>query len=52
MMKIELKEITVRELSLGFKDNAEDGVGGYRGNLDFHHLIKENLFIRINKIAA
>ena len=27
-MKIELKEITVRELSKGYEDNAEDGVVG------------------------
>lgn len=33
-MKIELKEITVRELADGFQDNAEDGVIGYGGRLD------------------
>ena len=33
-MKIELKEITVRELTNGFKDNAEDGVIGFGGKLD------------------
>ena len=33
-MKIELKEITVRELAKGYKDNAEDGVTGYGGKLD------------------
>ncbi|HOK39383.1 MAG TPA: DUF262 domain-containing protein [Bacteroidales bacterium] len=33
-MKIELKEITVRELTNGFKDNAEEGVVGYGGKLD------------------
>lgn len=33
-MKIELKEITVRELAKGYKDNAEDGVIGYNGRLD------------------
>jgi len=33
-MKIELKEITVRELTEGFKDNAEAGVVGYGGKLD------------------
>lgn len=33
-MKIELKEITVRELVEGFKDNAEGGVVGYDGLLD------------------
>lgn len=33
-MKIELKEITVRELVDGYKDNAEGGVVGYGGKLD------------------
>jgi Protein of unknown function DUF262 len=33
-MKIELKEITVRELADGYEDNAEGGVKGYGGKLD------------------
>ena len=33
-MKIELKEITVRELIEGYADNAEGGVVGYNGKLD------------------
>jgi HNH endonuclease/Protein of unknown function DUF262 len=33
-MKIILKEITVRELSEGYSDNAEAGVTGYGGKLD------------------
>src|SRR3990172_3657092 len=33
-MKIKLKEITVRELSDGYKDNKEGGVVGYGGKLD------------------
>ena len=33
-MKIELKEITVRELTEGYADNAEGGVVGYNGKLD------------------
>lgn len=33
-MKIELKEISVRELSNGYKDNAENGVVGFGGKLD------------------
>lgn len=33
-MKIELKEITIRELADGYKDNAEEGVVGYGGKLD------------------
>lgn len=33
-MKIELKEITIRELSEGYEDNEEAGVIGYGGKLD------------------
>ncbi len=33
-MKIELKEITVRELVDGYEDNKHDGVVGYGGQLD------------------
>ncbi len=33
-MKIELKEITIRELTAGYLDNQEDGVRGYGGKLD------------------
>jgi hypothetical protein len=33
-MKIELKEITIRELTDGYKDDGEDGVVGYGGRLD------------------
>ncbi|MBN1182206.1 MAG: DUF262 domain-containing protein [Bacteroidales bacterium] len=33
-MKIELKEITIRELSTGYQDNEENGVIGYSGKLD------------------
>jgi hypothetical protein len=33
-MKIELREITIRELSDGYQDNAEQGVVGYGGKLD------------------
>jgi hypothetical protein len=33
-MKIELKEITVGELSKGYEDNAEAGVVGFDGKLD------------------
>ena len=33
-MKIELKEITVRELTNGYSDNEENGVVGYGGKLD------------------
>ena len=33
-MKIELKTITVQELTKGYKDNAEEGVVGFDGQLD------------------
>ena len=33
-MNIELKEITVRELTTGYEDNEEAGVIGYDGKLD------------------
>ena len=33
-MEIELKEITIKELTEGFADNAEQGVIAYRGKLD------------------
>lgn len=33
-MKIELKEITVRELTNGYQDNEENGVVGFGGKLD------------------
>jgi len=33
-MKIELKKITVKDLSKGYQDNAEDGVVGFDGKLD------------------
>ena len=33
-MKIELKKITIQELSDGFEDNNEDGVIGFGGKLD------------------
>ena len=33
-MKIELKEITIKELTEGYIDNQEDGVRGYGGTLD------------------
>jgi hypothetical protein len=33
-VKIELKEITVRDLSTGYTDDTEGGVTGYGGKLD------------------
>ena len=37
-MEIELKEITVRDLTNGYQDNEENGVVGYDGELDILHL--------------
>ena len=39
-MKIDLKEITVRELADGYQDNAENGVVGYGGKLDIRPLFQ------------
>ena len=33
-MKIELKEITIRDLTRGYQDNGDDGVFGYGGKLN------------------
>lgn len=33
-MKIELKEITIREVSNGYVNDNEEGVVGYGGKLD------------------
>jgi len=33
-MKIELKEITIKELTTGYQDNSDEGVIGYGGRLD------------------
>ena len=33
-MKIELKEISIREVSKNYVDNAEEGVVGYDGKLN------------------
>lgn len=33
-MNIELKEITIRELTNGYQDNDENGVVGFGGKLD------------------
>jgi len=33
-MNIELKQITVKELTQGYQDNNENGIIGYSGKLD------------------
>lgn len=45
-MKIELKEITVRELANGYKDNAEEGVVGYSGRLDIRPLYQREFIYK------
>lgn len=45
-MKIELEEITVRQLTNGYEDNEEGGVIGYDGKLDIRPLTKGNLFTK------
>lgn len=45
-MKIELKEITVRELSDGYKDNAENGVVGYGGRLDIRPIFQREFIYK------
>jgi|GEM_PF-5049392 len=37
-MKIELKEITIREFVKGYSDDKDGGVVGYDGKLDIHPL--------------
>jgi hypothetical protein len=41
-MNIELKEITVRELTTGYQDNNENGVVGYGGKLDIRPPYQRN----------
>ena len=43
-MKIELKKITVKELSKGYVDNAEEGVLGYNGKLDIRPPYQREFF--------
>ena len=39
-MKIELHQITVRDLTAGYRDNAENGVVGFGGKLDIRPLFQ------------
>ena len=47
-MKIELKKITVDELTKDYLDNDEQGVIGYGGKLDIAPHTSESLFTRTN----
>ena len=46
-MKIELKEISIRELTARYVDNQEDGVRGCGGKLDIRPPYQRNLSIKI-----
>jgi hypothetical protein len=45
-MKIEFKEITVRELSNGYEDNAEGGVVGFSGMLDIRPIYQREFIYK------
>ncbi|MFY7734826.1 MAG: DUF262 domain-containing protein, partial [Bacteroidia bacterium] len=52
-MNIELKEITVQELTNGYKDNNDDGVVGYGGKLDIRPPYQRNfVYDEKEKIAV
>ncbi|MDO9577923.1 MAG: DUF262 domain-containing protein [Candidatus Cloacimonadales bacterium] len=51
-MKIELKEITVRELAEGYEDNAEEGVVGYGGNLDIRPPYQREFIYKVKQRDA
>ena len=45
-MKIELKQITIRELTDGYTDNDEGGVVGYGGKLDIRPLYQREFIYK------
>jgi len=51
-MKIELKEITVREVVENYVDNAEDGVIGYNGKLNIRPKYQREFVYDIKKRSA
>lgn len=51
-MKIELKKITVRELTDGYEDNEEMGVRGYNGKLDIRPPYQREFIYDEKKRAA
>ena len=36
-MKIDLKQISIRDLTIGYEDNDEEGVYGYNGKLELQY---------------
>lgn len=51
-MNIELQKITVRELTLGYEDNEEQGVRGYSGRLDIRPPYQREFIYDEKKRAA
>lgn len=51
-MKIELKEITVKELAEGYEDNDEEGVVGYGGKLDIRPPYQREFIYKIKQRDA
>ena len=45
-MKIELKEITVRELAKGYQDKAEDGVVGLWWKIGYSPTLSEGIYLQ------
>ncbi len=51
-MNIELKEISVRELTSGYEDNEEDGVIGYNGQLDIRPPYQREFIYKVKQRDA
>jgi hypothetical protein len=51
-MQIELKEITVRELTNGYADNGDAGVTGYSGKLDIRPPYQREFIYKPEQEAA
>ena len=51
-MKITLHEISVRDLSDGFIDKNEEGVFGYKGNLDIRPAYQRELKNRLGLVKT
>lgn len=51
-MKIELKEVTVREVAEDYSDNDEQGVSGYKGNLNIRPKYQREFVYDEKKRAA
>lgn len=49
-MKIELKEITVRDLTNGYQDNEENGVSDLAESWIYVRPTRESLYTKINNV--